>query len=225
MTTNFPTSLDDNTILGEDVANASPIVDPLTNIDATYKNNTRDAVIALQTKVGIDGSADPASLDNRVAVLEASPLALSYLYARLSANQTTNLAVSNHVEFDTKKSAGGDISLSVGVGQLNGIFTLAQDKLYEVEYGVSMEVNEGIFTIDLYDNAGGTPITDVSGITAPQLYGVDNSASDQTEFGTAKTLIDTTGAPLDLEFRITANVNIVHVKFGRSFVYIKKVAG
>ena len=74
MATNFPTSLDDNTILGADVANATPVTDPLHNVDAQFKNNSRDALKAVEAKVGIDGSVDTASLDYKVTQLEAGPV-------------------------------------------------------------------------------------------------------------------------------------------------------
>lgn len=47
-----------------------------------------------------------------------------YLTAELSANQTANLAVDDHVEFDTKSTDSGHITLSTGTGQANGIFTV-----------------------------------------------------------------------------------------------------
>jgi len=77
MATNYPTSLDDNSTLGPNVANALPVTDPVHHIDATHKNNTRDAVVALETKVGVDGSAAPSSLDFRIAALESAVAGLS----------------------------------------------------------------------------------------------------------------------------------------------------
>jgi hypothetical protein len=73
MSTNFPTSLDDNAVLGADVANLTPVTDALHNVDAQFKNNGRDAVKALETKVGIDSSADTASHDYKIAQLELGP--------------------------------------------------------------------------------------------------------------------------------------------------------
>lgn len=47
-----------------------------------------------------------------------------YMTATLSANQTTNLGDGRHVEFDTTLVDSGHITLSTGVGQANGTFTL-----------------------------------------------------------------------------------------------------
>ena len=65
--TNFPVSLD-----------SFPTITPTTNEDDTgfehdlIHNWAMTAIAALQTKVGVDGSTDAASLDRRVAQLEST---------------------------------------------------------------------------------------------------------------------------------------------------------
>lgn len=65
--TNFPTSFD-----------IFPFIEPATLRDAAGKslsgmtNNASAALLALQTKVGIDSSAEPTSLDKRIADIEGS---------------------------------------------------------------------------------------------------------------------------------------------------------
>lgn len=63
MATNFPTTLDTNVELGGIFANALPVVDPITNIDATKRNNLNDAMFAVQAKLGTTGSLVPTSVD------------------------------------------------------------------------------------------------------------------------------------------------------------------
>lgn len=66
-TTAFPGGLD-----------TFPNITPSTAEDASgfehdvVHNNEAAAIAALQVKVGIDGSADPASIDSRVAAIEAA---------------------------------------------------------------------------------------------------------------------------------------------------------
>jgi len=62
MSTSFPTSLDALT-------NPTPTdtLDSVTVPHADQHANANDAIEALETKVGIDGSADTASLDYRLA--------------------------------------------------------------------------------------------------------------------------------------------------------------
>ena len=66
MSTTFPTALDTLT---------NPTVNHTlaTGLHSAQHANANDAIEALQAKVGIDGSADPASLDKRVSDLESSP--------------------------------------------------------------------------------------------------------------------------------------------------------
>lgn len=57
----------------------------------------------------------------------------TYVAADLIADQTANLAVGNHVEFDRNAPPTGEdggIVLQVGVGQANGIFELKAEKTY-----------------------------------------------------------------------------------------------
>lgn len=64
MSTNFPTSLDTSTQL-PDIA-ASDDMNATGKEHDVIHTNVNDAVIALQTKVGIDGSADTTSLDYKI---------------------------------------------------------------------------------------------------------------------------------------------------------------
>ena len=62
MATNFPATLDDVTTLGGVFVNAAPVVDPATNIDADFRNNLNDAILAIEARVGLTNSTVPASL-------------------------------------------------------------------------------------------------------------------------------------------------------------------
>ena len=53
----------------------------------------------------------------------------TFASASLSADQTTNIAATNHVEFDTLDEDGG-VVLQTGAGQLDGIFELGGAKKY-----------------------------------------------------------------------------------------------
>lgn len=61
-----------------------------------------------------------------VSILENAPTGFSpkYLTAFLSADQTSNVATGNHIEFDSIQADSGHVTLSTGTGQANGIFTL-----------------------------------------------------------------------------------------------------
>jgi hypothetical protein len=63
MPTLFPAALDTNTELGGGFINAAPVVNPFVNIDAAYRNNSNDAMFAVQTRIGIYGDLVPLSVD------------------------------------------------------------------------------------------------------------------------------------------------------------------
>ncbi len=60
--TNYPTSLDDNLTLGALFTNSSAVTNPVTQIDATYRVNIKDAVLAVEARLGVDDSTVPTSL-------------------------------------------------------------------------------------------------------------------------------------------------------------------
>lgn len=80
MSTSFPTGLDDfdDPAGGETLGGSSP-----THTQA--HRNLNDAVESLETKVGADGSGDPASLDSRVVTLETSEDSLTGRVVTLEA--------------------------------------------------------------------------------------------------------------------------------------------
>lgn len=67
----------------------------------------------------------------------------------LSANQTSNISVDNHVEFNT--SAGSLGGLSTGSGQANGIITLPGDMSYKMTFIVCGSGGTGFTGFQLYD--------------------------------------------------------------------------
>lgn len=76
-TTNFPTALD----TFPDIAATDAENDPGKEHDVVH-NNEMAAIAALQGKVGIDSSADTASLDYRIAQLDAAIAALGTAASR-----------------------------------------------------------------------------------------------------------------------------------------------
>ncbi len=73
MATDFPTSLDELT-------NPTP-TDALNSATVPHSSqhaNANDAIEALQAKVGVDGSAEPTSLDYRVGQLEDNPVGAAW---------------------------------------------------------------------------------------------------------------------------------------------------
>jgi hypothetical protein len=59
MTTNYPTTLDDDTSLHQ-------VVDGVTQLIAAHHNNPKDAIKAIEAKVGIYNTSSPTALDYRL---------------------------------------------------------------------------------------------------------------------------------------------------------------
>lgn len=82
MTTNFPAALDT-------LANPSP-TDPMNSVTVPHAEqhaNANDAIEAIQAKVGVDESADPSSLDHRVAAVEAGKETAGAAAAAIAAHE------------------------------------------------------------------------------------------------------------------------------------------
>lgn len=86
-----------------------------------------------------------------------APWSPKYMTAKLMGNQTSNLAVGNHVEFNSIRADSGHISLSTGAGQAQGIFTVPKGD-WQVALVVNANYNGalGLIGIDLVEDPGGT---------------------------------------------------------------------
>lgn len=111
MGTNFPTSLDTFT-------NPSG-ADGLAQVDhAAQHGNANAALEAVETKVGVNGSTDPTSLDYRVAALEANPPTPTDSFAIGGTLNPGWDAAAKIIEIIAAKQAFiGDTSLGSGFGR------------------------------------------------------------------------------------------------------------
>jgi len=62
MATNYPAALDTATELGSTFSNTAAVTDPVTQIDALYRTNIKDAMLAVQARLGVTNSTVPTSL-------------------------------------------------------------------------------------------------------------------------------------------------------------------
>lgn len=92
--------------------------------------------MGLETDTNKFKFGDGSTAWNSLAYAGGSASAFKYGLYTLSANQTSNLSVGNHLEWNTcQGSLGG---LSTGSGQENGIITLAGGKKYIATFSVGM---------------------------------------------------------------------------------------
>jgi len=140
MATNFPTSLDNLT----NPAGSDPVNNPS---HASQHANINDAIEVLETKVGINNSADATSLDYRVRSLETNPtytneMAQDAVAAALAAGTHTNITINYN---DT----GNSISISAAAGYTNEEAVDAVAAALTAGSGISISYNDPANTITI----------------------------------------------------------------------------
>ena len=146
--------------------------------------------------------------------------ATSFKYGEysLSADQTTNIATNNHIEFNTK--VGGSLnSPSTGSGQANGVITLPAGKTYKIQLMVCANYSAaGSITVQMYNR------------TASALFGMA-LASYSTTFasnnGPQTSLISfiTPSVDTDIEVRLTGDNSCNAIKSGYTRLIIEEYNG
>lgn len=114
-----------------------------------------------------------------------------YALISLSANQTTNLAVNNHVEFDSITQVGDLISLSTGAGQADGIITLSAGWYYQIWFSLgssSMTNAEVVWT--WRNHPADTTVTGVTGLACTQTLIDSGTAADAINHGDGILTVD-----------------------------------
>lgn len=130
-----------------------------------------------------------------------------YLTATLSASQTANLAVNNHVEFDTKSADSGHITLSTGTGQANGLFTVpAGVWVVSARVFAAFANSTAILALQLFDDVAGAAADHSKAIRLrPISQALDESiVSDQG-------WIVTTTSSTDLKLEITTSTDVTSI--------------
>jgi hypothetical protein len=122
----------------------------------------------------------------------------TFATSSLSADQTTNIAANDHVEFDTLDEDGG-ITLQTGAGQADGIFELKSGKKYQLSAHLRPEFSgaTGQLVIAWYD------ITNTAEIGSRAIYESQTHASHNANQPVAEAIITPT-ANITVEVRIIA---------------------
>jgi hypothetical protein len=174
------------------------------------------------------GEASPA---------EASFTAIPYAYLTLSADQSANMTVGNHVEFDQlAQSSGAGFSLSTGAGQADGVLTVPAGT-WEFRAQVGM-TNAGGGESDwtLYDDVAATIIgTETApGSSSNPTYAsrvITSHGSSPTNGGKASTacemsIVKTFATPTDVNLGCRYNAagacTLVHK--ARTWMRVMKLA-
>jgi len=118
-----------------------------------------------------------------------------FLTVSLSADQTANIAVNNHVEFDTKDEDGG-IVLQTGAGQADGIFELLGGRKYYLQASLRPEFSgsTGQLEVAWFDQTNSAEIG-----SRAKYEAQDHSGSDANQPTAAALVTPTTNILVKLE--------------------------
>ena len=171
MATNFPTSLD--TLTNPDGTNS------LSNPShATQHSNANDAIEALQTKVGVNGSANTNSLEYRLSQVEGGGQAGTEL-GLAGNNDLTISGIENKTSIDTfSKSLYSTVRYTLQIKK-NSLFVSDQidivndgTDLHVNRYEISSNTNTSLYTLQLEENSGiiSLSVTPTSGSITARYY-------------------------------------------------------
>lgn len=109
-----------------------------------------------------------------------------------SFNQTTNLAIGNHIEFDTILGPFTPITLSTGSGQQRGIITLPQGYYFLCDIVIIGNATSNTNTYQLLNHPADTVITQPNGAAPYAPYLSDPQSADaKTPSSTGFCVVDT----------------------------------
>jgi hypothetical protein len=146
---------------------------------AEQHSNANDAIEALQTKVGIDGSLDPNSIDYRVTALEDGGGQLGVELGLAGNNDVTISGIENKTSVDTfSKNLYSTVRYTLQVKN-NNLFVSDQidivndgTDLHVNRYEISSNTNNSLYTLQLEENAGiiSLSVTPTSGSITARYY-------------------------------------------------------
>lgn len=143
-----------------------------------------------------------------------------WFVARRSADQTSNLGVNNHYEFQVSDGSG-IATLTTGVGQAGGLITINETGDYYVTFSIRAQVNEGFFVYALRYHPSDIDVTDKAGQTM-WVVGYDNVATDSTESSGISSIVSFTAGDV-IKLDITAVSNPVSYDFDYNSLVLLKV--
>ena len=171
LATNFPTSLD--TLTNPD--GTSSLSNPS---HATQHSNANDAIEALQTKVGVNGSANTNSLDYRLSQVESGGQVGTEL-GLAGNNDVVISGIENKTAVDTfSKSVYSTVRYTLQVKK-NNLFVSDQidivndgTDLHVNRYEISSNTNTSLYTLQLEENSGiiSLSVTPTSGSITARYY-------------------------------------------------------
>lgn len=124
---------------------------------------------------------------------------VSHAFITMAAAQTSNLAVNDHVEFDTIADNSPDITLATGAGQLDGLITLPPGKLFSMRCRLRPGFASGTGNQMAWQFRNNTDAA-LIGQKGEEITPISGSFTART--GESVVFIDTTAGAKEVEVRI-----------------------
>lgn len=142
-----------------------------------------------------------------------------YFGARLSANQTSNVAVGQHVEFDLSDTTG-IATLATGAGQADGLITINETGDYYAYYCLQGRTT-GFLTFRLFFHPSNAPVLDRAGINMSVTM-MGRQSTDTSPAGNISSIVSLTAGDV-IKVGVVSNVgtfSFIHFQFS-SLVLLK----
>lgn len=177
MSTNYPDALDNlNNPAGTDSLSGH----------AALHSNTNDAIEAIQTKVGVDGSTDPNSIDYKISAIESSLNSISNnsdtITELLGLDGNNDLEVGgieNPTNIDSfAKASWRTVNYKIQVTKDTDVYTSSITAVHDgsnvmvSESDIVSTTNNNLFTYTFEENSGiiSLRVTPVSGSITVRYY-------------------------------------------------------
>ncbi|MEE8551515.1 MAG: hypothetical protein V3T08_09720 [Gemmatimonadota bacterium] len=147
--------------------------------------------------------------------------AKDFAFIGLSANQTTNIANGNHVEWDTIREAavGSGITLSTGAGQADGLITLPAGKIFVMESGIEWAGSASTSSMQVVWS-NNTDVVLIGNIPAMRTL---TSALNVSPVDQIVAFIDTSSGAKEVESQIGSVVTVASIDAFGSYASIREL--
>ncbi len=137
-------------------------------IQASFDNNEQDAIVALETKVGVNGSADTDSLDYKLSGVTGSDKSASLAGTEALTNKTLTAPVITSPTLNLGSDAEGDTYYRNGAGALVRLAKGTDNYIYKMNGNVPNWEAEAVVSDATYASKGivqGLTDASTSGLT------------------------------------------------------------
>lgn len=137
------------------------------------------------------------------------PKGADFLYGRMTYNQTTDVGIGTHFEWNAFSSRGTSITMTTGSSdQTDGLVTLQPGKVYKVTMNSKCTVDEGQAHHRWTNDSGGAAIVDDAGEDGPITVCIDDGAGGDEAAMPGSVMFFTPSVLTVLRYELIAGANL-----------------